>query len=296
MESINALLKEIPQKRPFEEVMKEVYSNDGVKEFIEKYKDYIDEDMLLTGSSVLLEYTRMFNDEHYIPTLMLYANQIAITYQPRDTPLNLKYRDKVSSRLILDKSTQKYKTARLEDFDTNMENAKAKGIVDNFIANYQYGDNSKGMWLVGKFGIGKTYLMGGLANALHKRSVGVNFISVNQLMNDLYETIRQNSRDTSVQKQIEYLQKAEVLILDDIGTEKITRNNIVDVLYAILKYRGEYRKPTFITSNLTKDQYYTLIHSKTQDISRVDISRLKEQLDVLMPEVQMSGQNRRDKA
>ena len=98
-----------------------------------------------------------------------------------------------------------------------------------------------------------------------------------------------------MQKQLGYLQKSEVLIIDDLGTEKMTRNNIVDILYAVVKYRGEHNKPTFITSNLTKDQYYKALYD-TNSINRMDIARFKEQLDVLTKEMQMIGQNRRDKA
>lgn len=148
---------------------------------------------------------------------------------------------------------------------------------------------------MGSFGIGKTYLMGAMATELNKRQVGVNFVNAAQLMNDMYEVIRSNSSDDSVQKQIGYLQKSEVLIIDDLGTEKMTRNNVVDILYSIIKYRGEHNKPTFITSNLTKDQYYKALY-ETKAIERKDIARLKEQIDVLTKEVQMIGPNRRDKA
>ena len=63
----------------------------------------------------------------------------------------------------------------------------------------------------------------------------------------------------------------------------------------IMKYRGEYKKPTFITSNLTKDQYYMQLN-EGKEVIRMDIARLKEQLDVLMLELNMGGVNRRDKA
>lgn len=296
MLGMKELLERVPQKRTMAEIMKEIYEDIDIKDFIEKHKDYIDTEMLVLGSSVLNEYIRMRDDEHYIPELQLFEGRITITYKKRDTPLNLKYRDRVPSKLFYDHSTAIYKGVSLDDYETDMNNANAFGYIDNFINTYQYGEKCRGLWLMGKFGIGKTYLMAGLATALHEKNVGVNFISMNQLVNDLYEMTRNNSKDVSIQKKIHYLQKSEVLIIDDIGTEKITRNNTVDVLYTILKYRGDRHKPTFITSNLTKDEYYTLINSKNLDITRKDISRLKEQIDVLMPEMSMSGVNRRDKA
>lgn len=295
MQSLRTITRDLKLKYSVDEVVAEILEDYDVKQFLTKYEDYLDDEIIRTGRSTLLEFVRNKDNPHHKPILQLYNSQIAITYQQRNTPLQLKYRDKVPSRLIYDASTRKYKGVSIADYEMDMNNANAYGYVVDFIENYRYGDKSKGIWLVGKFGIGKTYLMGAMATELSKRQVGVNFISASQLMNDMYETIRANSTDDSVQKQLGYLQKSEVLIIDDIGTEKITRNNIVDILYTIVKYRGEHNKPTFITSNLTKDQYYKAIYD-TNAVNRMDIARYKEQLDVLTREVHMIGQNRRVKA
>lgn len=295
MHSMADLTSLIKQKYTVDEVMAEVIDDYDVKEFLKKYEDYIDDDMMKTGRSTLREFVLFKNDPHYKYELSLINSQFAISVVPRNTPLQQKYRDKVPSKLFYDNSTRKYKGVQMTDYQMDMSNATAYGLVNSFVERYRYGDNSKGMWLMGSFGIGKTYLMGAMATELNKRQVGVNFVNAAQLMNDMYEVIRSNSSDDSVQKQIGYLQKSEVLIIDDLGTEKMTRNNVVDILYSIIKYRGEHNKPTFITSNLTKDQYYKALYD-TKAIERKDIARLKEQIDVLTKEVQMIGPNRRDKA
>ena len=112
-------------------------------------------------------------------------------------------------------------------------------------------------------------------------------------MDDMYLIIKDNQNN--IQREIEKLSKAEVLIIDDLGTENPTKFMLKNVLYPIMKYRGEYKKPTFITSNLTKDQYYMQLN-EGKEVIRMDIARLKEQLDVLMLELNMGGINRRDKA
>lgn len=295
MHSLNDLTSLIKQKYTVEEAMAEVYEDYDIKEFLKKYEDYMDEDILKTGRTTLMEFVRTKNHPHFKPEIFLYNSQIAIRFEQRNTPLQQKFRDKVPSKLFYDASTRKYKGVQMTDYQMDMHNATAYGYVNAFIEQYRYGDKSKGIWLCGNFGIGKTYLMGAMATELNKRQVGVNFVNASQLMNDMYETVRSNSTDDSVQKQMGYLQKAEVLVIDDLGTEKLTKNNVVDVLYAIIKYRGEHNKPTFITSNLTKDQYYMALN-KVGTIERMDIARLKEQLDVLTKEVQMIGNNRRDKA
>lgn len=295
MESIGQIVKQANLKYSLDEVMAEIYEDIEVQEFLTQYKDYIDKDMLHIARSRLSEFVREKNNPTHEPKLVLYNSQIDVVYIERNTPLTQKYRDRVPSKLFYDNSTRKYKGVGMDDYETDMNNTQAVGKVLYFIKNYQYGDKSKGMWIHGSFGIGKTYLMGAMATELNKRKVGVNFISANQLVNDLYETMRKNSLDNSVQKQLDYLSKSEVLIIDDLGTEKMTRNNFVDVFYAILKYRGEHNKPTFITSNFTKDQYYQHANA-SGNMNRIEIARFKEQVDVLTEEVQMRGENRRVKA
>lgn len=277
-----------------QEVWAELLSDHDIKKFLSDNEDLITDEMLQTSFGVLNEFVRSKNDPTVEAELIFYNKNIAITYKQIQSSELLKYRDRVPSKIFYDRQTERFKQAKLSEYEVNMDNQNAVGFVQNFIDVYQYGDRSKGLWLFGKFGRGKTYLMGCFANELFKRKVGVNFISVAQLMNDLYEKRLMNSTDDSVQKQIGYLQKSEVLILDDIGTEKITRNNIVDVIYAILKYRGDHNKPTFITSNLSKDQYYQLLNDS--GLNRIDIARLKEQLDVLTKEMMVTGINRRVKA
>lgn len=295
MKSIKDIELRLKPKYTLEEVMQEVYEDIDVQAFLKKYRDYIDEDMLHTARSRLLEYIREKDNPTHTVELVLYNDQIEVVYTERDTPLNQKYRDRVPSKLFYDNSTRKYKGVTMDDYETNMDNTGAVGKMLYFIDNYEYGSKLKGMWVHGSFGVGKTFLMGAAATELHKRKVGVNFISASQLVNDLYEIIRKNSKDTSVQKKLDYLSKSEVLIIDDLGTEKMTRNNFVDVFYHILKYRGEHNKPTFITSNFTKDQYYQ--HANNSGVlDRIEIARFKEQVDVLTEEVQMRGENRRVKA
>ena len=291
MQSIGSLIK--VDKEKYHQAKQTLLSNADIKDFIDQYQDIMDDDMIERSISTFNEFLQELNNPTHIPKLKIYANNVYVTYVKRDVALELKYRDKVPSRLLYDESTKKYKGVELSDYQTDMYNFKAHEYITDFIDIYRYGDKSKGIWLHGRFGIGKTYLMAGLATEIHKKQVGVNFVNASQMMDDIYKTMRSN--EDNVQRQIEYLSKSEILIIDDLGTENPTKYMLKNVLYPVLKYRGEYNKPTFITSNLTKDDYYRQLNTN-KDIQRMDIARLKEQIDVLMIEMQMNGENRRDKA
>ena len=279
---------------PIEEVMNKILDDYEVQQFLSEYSDIIDDAMLRAGLSVLNEYRMNKNDPRYLPILFIYNGQIAIKYKIRDITLEQRFRDKVPASLVLDETTKKYKGLSLEAVDRNdMGIIQIMGVLEHFLNNYQYGSKLKGAWLYGKYGIGKSYLMGAFANELYRKNVGVTYVSSSQMMDDIYETMRSNS--DSVERSIKRLMKAEVLIIDDLGTEKATDFTIKRVLYPILKYRGEYNKQTFVISNLTKDDYYIHLNN-SGEFSRVDLGRLKEQVDVLMKEILMTGKNRRVKA
>ena len=293
MQAIGNLLKSNPNGMSFEEIAKETLDDPDIKEWVSDMDGVVDAGMIERGMGVLREYIKNKDNPTHRPVLQVYANNILVTYVLRSEALVLKYRDKVPSRLVYDRTTKKYKGVELSDYETDMSNIKFFEYCKDFIDTYSYGDGSKGMWLHGKFGVGKTYLMAGLATELKKKQVGVTFVSASQLMDDMYLIIKDNQNN--IQREIEKLSKAEVLIIDDLGTENPTKFMLKNVLYPIMKYRGEYKKPTFVTSNLTKDQYYMQLN-EGKEVIRMDIARLKEQLDVLMLELNMGGINRRDKA
>ncbi|WP_273478759.1 ATP-binding protein [Ignavigranum ruoffiae] len=292
MNSISQLinLKGLPK---IEDIKTALLEDAEIKEFIREYEDVITDDMINSGLSVLNEYKINRNDPHYKCKLMLYAGQISIVYKMRDVALEQRYRDKVPAKLRFDITTSKFRGISLKDAEEDLDNIKAKNFLEEFVEVYSYGAKLKGLWLCGKFGIGKSYLLGGFANDLHKKGVGVAYLSASQMVDDFYQSIRSDSG--SFESKLNYLMKTEVLILDDLGTEKATSFTIKRILYPLMKYRGEYNKPTFITSNLTKDDYWIHLNN-TGELSRIDIGRLKEQTDVLMTEMQMGGRNRRVKA
>ncbi len=290
--NINSLLDKNQSNR-IKEYRDKLLNHKLIKEFIDEYRDVINEKMIDTGLSVFNEFYININDPKYQPELIIYSGQINIRYTIRDKTLEQRFRDKVPARILFDESTKKYKGVNLNDLTIDNNNAKLINYLKEFIEVYRYGDNSKGLWVFGEFGIGKSYALAGFANDLHMRDVGVTYISSSQLMDDLYQSIKMNS--SSIEKKLNNLMKAECLIIDDIGTEKTTDFTIKRVIYPIIKYRGEHNKPTFVSSNLSKADYYNHI-LKNQEINKMDVARLKEQLDVLMQEFYLRGINRRVKA
>ena len=100
----------------------------------------------------------------------------------------------------------------------------------------------------GKPGVGKTYITSCLANDLIKKEVSVCFTSAFDLNESIlkYHTTFDKSKYSWIEPFIE----ADVLFIDDLGTEPVLKNVTKNYLYLILSERERFSRPVIITTNL----------------------------------------------
>ncbi|WP_334330784.1 ATP-binding protein [Candidatus Phytoplasma prunorum] len=116
-----------------------------------------------------------------------------------------------------------------------------KKISNNFIL------NNKGFFLHGPFNTGKTYFLKIIAKELIKQQIPFIFV----LMSDLVRQFKIISWHNEVlENKLNYLKKVPYLFLDDLGTEQMNPNFRDDILFSLLNYRLENKKPLFISSNM----------------------------------------------
>jgi primosomal protein DnaI len=131
-----------------------------------------------------------------------------------------------------------------------------KGRIDvieaaiDFCTQFADGKPEKGLYLYGPLGVGKSRIAGAIANELVKYDVDSYMLYVPELMREVNESIQ----DNSLNKKIEELKTATVLILDDIGAEYLTPWKRDEILGGILQYRSAEQLPTIFTSNLELDE------------------------------------------
>ncbi|MCK5027928.1 MAG: ATP-binding protein [Candidatus Pacebacteria bacterium] len=105
-----------------------------------------------------------------------------------------------------------------------------------------------GLFLQGAKGTGKTHLACGYLKEYALQGQSIRFVTVP----DLFLSIRASfGGDTSEEGVVDSWRKTQVLVLDDLGTEKLT-DWAYQTLYAILDYRYREMLITIITSNYTK--------------------------------------------
>lgn len=115
-----------------------------------------------------------------------------------------------------------------------------------------------GLFLHGSPGSGKTYLLSALANACAKNKQTVAFVSVPALISKAKSYFDSLS---SMDKMITSIKQADVVIFDDIGAESVTSWSRDELLFPILNYRLDFKKPTWFSSNETLEtlkQHYQI--------------------------------------
>jgi len=157
----------------------------------------------------------------------------------------------------------------VRDFD--FQNNLVKTVKD-----FLDGQSSRGVFVYGRPGVGKTYVFKALHNEMINRRVNSCFIKTIHLLTALKSDFDQ------IAKNLMDFQKVEVLILDDFGAEKLTEF-VQEKFYEILDFRYENRYPTFISSNqglAQVDRENSRLASRLNDSSWMDTILVQTDVDI----------------
>ena len=182
-----------------------------------------------------------------------------------------------------------------------LENAKMKDIkatknrievikwIKNYYNNFDPYLTNKGLYLHGNFGTGKTYLISALFNELKSKfKIDAEIVYVPELLRKLKEDLN------SVGDKLYYLENVNVLLLDDIGAEKVTEWGRDEILGTILQTRMNKGMPTFFTSNLniTELEHHLSLTKENEDL--VKAKRIIERIKFLAEDIELLGNNYRE--
>ncbi len=146
--------------------------------------------------------------------------------------------------------------ARLEDVDYS----HPRGLMKNQIAALQTGDwitRKRNLLITGPTGCGKTYLACAMGHYACHQGMSVRYFRATRL----FEMLTIAHGDGSYLKVINQLAKADVLIIDDWGLEKLTLSQRNDLL-EIMEDRHA-TKSTIVTSQLPTTKWHAYIGDAT---------------------------------
>ena len=119
-------------------------------------------------------------------------------------------------------------------------------------------------WLLleGGYGCGKTHLAAAIANDAVDKGIPTLFITVPDLLDSL--RFAYADPETTFEQRFDEIRRADLLILDDFGTQNAT-NWAQEKLFQIINYRYINKLATVITTNLMLDEIEGRIRSRLQD-------------------------------
>ena len=168
--------------------------------------------------------------------------------------------------------SMKFQNLNFENFNSNSENELAIAIAKDYVNKNITSANTNGLIIMGESGVGKTHLAASIANKLIENDKIVLMGRLTTLLDMIKETFKDNTK--SENELIEIYSNVDMIIIDDLGTEKIS-NWALEKLYTIIENRNENRLLIIITTRFNKQGLIERF-SQSQDEQLVDaiISKL----------------------
>ncbi|WP_088068544.1 primosomal protein DnaI [Gottfriedia luciferensis] len=303
--AFTALMKNKQFQDTFRKMRQEVRSHPKIASFLTEHKNEITEQMIDNSLGKLYEYIGQsvncddcpaFSEcknmvQGYHPHLVIQGKRIDVQYDRCPNGMKNDKRKKHESLikcLYLPKDVLQASMSNLSLDDSGR--FEAISAAKQFITSYEKGKPSQGLYLHGPFGVGKTYILGAIANELAEEEVNSMIVYLPEFLRELKSSISEGT----LEEKIEAVKKVEVLMLDDIGAEQMSSWARDEILGTILQYRMLEKLPTFFTSNADLSQLeHHLTYSQRGEEERVKAARVVDRVKYLAKPVKVSGSNRR---
>ncbi|KKI91756.1 primosomal protein DnaI [Bacillus sp. SA1-12] len=305
--SIRNLTNRPDFKDRYNTVKKQVLNNEEVQAFLTNHSSEIEEGMIDRSLVKLLEFINQSKNcqgcpslsecknlvEGYHPRLVIQGKIIDLQYDKCPTKEAYDERKKHESLIKSMHIPKDILGASFDQIEVDEPNRfKAISLAQDFVEQYNSGIRSKGLYLYGSFGVGKTYILGALANELASHKVSSMLVYMPEFMRELKGSL-QNS--ASLDEKLDAVKKIPVLMLDDIGAESMSSWVRDEIIGTILQYRMLENLPTFFSSNFNlKQLQHHLAVSQRGEEEPVKAARIMERIKHMAIPIELTGRNRRD--
>jgi primosomal protein DnaI len=202
----------------------------------------------------------------------------------------MKLRSRITS-FYVDETVLKDAYAEQEMMKLDPNRAPAVVQVLNYVnRTLKEGLGNKGLYLMGQFGTGKTYLAGYLLQKLAKEGYSGVIVYMPEFVEDAKALMFEPQK---LKETITLMKETDLLVFDDIGAENLSPWVRDHVLGAILNHRMN-RKPTFYTSNhglAELEKHFSFTHKDGEELHKGQ--RLMDRIRPFVEEVHLRGRNHR---
>lgn len=305
MQNLSEVLKQFQQKYPkieetqLAEIVQNIADDADVRQFWSDHQSELRQDAFQLKMMDLHEFVqqkqRLARGEKalypgYYPQLEIEKGYPHVRYVANEQTAQ---RQMQANKLTAYKMPKAIRQADLQTIATDPGRAEVvTAIVDILPKLLARGDDYvQGLYLYGNFGVGKTYLMGALANALAANNIDVMLLHFPSFAVDLKNTIGKDN--AARERLLTQAKTTTVLMIDDLGAENLSMWIRDDILGVILEYRMQNELTTFITSNFDMDELTAYLSETRDDRDPGKAARLMQRIQFLTRLVEITGKNRR---
>lgn len=181
----------------------------------------------------------------------------------------------------------------LADVKTLLDNEADQSYKESIVkfVTWINGPKTRGLYLYGNLGTGKTHIAMSVLNLLAKQNKKVAFVNC---PNFAYQFYSSYTEDDKRESKLEQLRNAYCIVIDDIGAETYSSYFRDEILFPLLNDRMERCKLTLFTSNhaLTELSNHFRYNQKGDD-EALKSKRLIERIERLSEPLLIAGSNRR---
>ena len=302
MKNINNLLTTKKDELALIHSYQDACSNKEFKEYLEKLP--IKEETLMKYTSSLEDAFSEYQNCKNCKTLACCKNKVAgYCYQPEKDKniINFSYVACKWNQISMKENAYK-ENLELFDMPIDIKEASLKDVYTDdksrvpiiryfkeFMDKYAQNESPKGLYLTGSFGSGKTYLIAALLNEMAKKKTVCALVYYPEFLRSLKASFQ-----TDYSEKFNFIKKAPILLLDDIGAENESNWSRDEVLGPILQYRMQNHLTTFFTSNLTIDELEQALSVTSSGVDKVKARRIIERIKQLTVPMELVGKNRRN--
>lgn len=307
MENVGNAMGEVMRRQQwsdrFQAMKQEILQHPEVAQFLNEHQEQLTDEMIDRSISNLNEFIqeqakfRVSDPTQiapgYEPKLVLQSYGIDVTYVPTEALIEAQEAEKVKKRVTTIDMPRDIRHASFDQFEVTNERMLALDESLKFIESYTQADKQfvPGLYFQGSFGVGKTYLLGAIANELAERGYQTTLVHFPTFAVEMKNAIGTNTTG----EKLDAVKKTPVLMIDDIGADSMSSWIRDDVLGVILQYRMQEQLPTFFSSNFSMEQLeneHLRITQRGED-EPLKAKRIMERVRFLSKEIKMVGKNRR---
>ncbi|MGY4104911.1 primosomal protein DnaI [Ignavigranum ruoffiae] len=305
MKSIKDLMKDQPRafqnQEDYQTTIQDLLAFEPIQDFVNQHQADLNQAMIEQSMTKFNEFKREWlafqkgqgmANPGFAPELFINGSYIDVRYRPTQA-----YQDRQAQRqqaaLLSNRTMSRdVRQARLDQCYTQTPSRQQLLLaITNFIEDYRQDPyQTPGLYVYGPFGVGKTFILGALANRLIEDNISVNMVHWPTFAIE----IKQSIGSDQTKHLMDQLKEADVLMIDDIGAEPNTPWIRDEVLNAILEYRMKESLATFFTSNFSMSELeHHLTYSRDGGQESIKAQRIMERIRYLAKEIFLEGESLR---